>query len=246
MPETPPGYTPYPRHHIDPPHLNLGLDVLPEAWAMFKKQPLLWLANGLIATIVVVPYLVYVARITADLWTDPIGAAPKIMGPLTLVSFGTMWFLYFHMAGSYPLVAKQLKGEEVGWTDVLDFNGRALATLLSTLIMSGTILVGYLFCYLPGPIAEGITMEAPFRVVDLGENPFAAMAGSYREVKPRLMVASVVVHLLTIVISLAILTGIGLLIGAPLYNISRGLLYHRLREAERIRSSASQGVSHPY
>jgi hypothetical protein len=252
------------------PKTRPSLEVIPEAWKLFSANPGVWLLNGATGTILCLAALLPTYLHPPVLPFDPnnIQDPSVMMDSASSPSFLTsnqdpiMWMLisivlltwvgYVHMAASYPLVAKQLSGEEVSAADAISFNGHGFKVLIVSFLMGLEVTLAYFFCYFPGPSVEGLTMVTVHRTVDRGEGIHDSYKNGARAVSGQLFRAIVVVHVLGAILCLSMLLlgmppmtpgkiqigipGIlAMIVVIPIYNISRALLYRRTVQAEQMR-----------
>lgn len=150
---------------------------------------------------------------------------------LSVIGF---WLVLFTGAAAASALRKQMRGEDLELTDVLGFQGRGVATFGVSGAMTFLITLGYLCCYFPGIAAEGYSLSAALRCVDRRCTFSDAFSKSFLAAKSQVMTVGMKVHALLLILFVAsLLPFFGFLVGVPLYNICRALLYLRMNQNER-------------
>ncbi len=240
--ETPPGFAQYPR----PQGLTSGVRALPpgahieaigEAYTLFSREWTTWVAATLVAvgiyivlyipTLFVSSYLQY-----GDFSIAPQpGRLPNPVGFLESFLFSLVPACVYTMlgAGMIKMAIRQIRGLPIQVSDV--FSGfRDVPRLIGAYICFAIMmLVGTIFCCIPGLWVMGAFSLTPFLIIDQKMGVFEALGASYRAAGG--IVVGLTMFGLLILLSLVhsaglIACGVGVLASLPVALIAMTIHYY--------------------
>jgi uncharacterized membrane protein len=225
QPDQPPQYVSYPRTSSLPPAGRVRFEALSEAFSFFGEKWQAWVVAALPLVILSVVWVAYYFVSGVGLMgTNPLTEVAAFMVTMGLsLVYGLV--LYVYTAGLVAMALKQVRGEEISAADgLLVF--KSLPNLLVGVLLSGlAVLVGAMFCIVPGLIINGLLMLTIPLIIDRKLSPVAAMQASWDTVKSDMWTATGLMFVLYLLYSISTNFVIGVVVGAPIYALGIAIVY---------------------
>jgi uncharacterized membrane protein len=155
-------------------------------------------------------------------------------GAIVLFSCGTGLFVILPLTtGLNVFVIKQLRGQSPQFSDIFGGFDQFLSLFILQWVWGLAVVVGALFCLLPGLAAAWLFLFAPLLVIDKGMSAFDAMSKSAEVVLAQLNQTIVLFLILMLVGALGAGTAFGALLTTPFATILTTVVYRDLFGLER-------------
>lgn len=227
-----PGYSPYPRQNAAPPQLRI--EVIGEAFQFFKAAPGVYMVSAIPALLATAANLVI--SFSQQMALKAQNRNDLDLGPLlsylmvaSVVAIFASVILYMSVGGATNAALKQIRGGTPTFSDTFSFSGGGLNAFGALVLGAIVSLVAYCFCFVPGLIVAGLfALMFPLAIEEkLG--PVAILQRSWDLLKPHMFLATCMIFILKMMLSLSIyLCGVGLLVALPVYGITTALIYRDL------------------
>jgi len=225
-----PGGPGYPSPFWRPP--GVYIEVISDAWRLVTQDLAIWICTSLV---------LFVLQLILNFGTNL-----AVYGSITMVArspvfnWGSYWtalglqltggmLLAVIQPGMMLMAVRKARGEQIQIGDM--FAGyRRFFPVLGTLFLQGlAIVIGFVFCIVPGIFLAGAFALAPLIALDQGVDPIEAMTRSYKTVGSDAWLMFCVLLLAGLIAAVGVCAcGIGYLITLPMYIASVGLSYHYL------------------
>lgn len=205
---------------------RVRLDVIGEAWSLFRQQMSAWI----VAEFVFVGVLLAGAAACGIVMTIGGLLGGAAAGLAALVVFALVLVMLYLccgvMAGLHLMAIRQVYGGTLQGMDVLEGRRYGLTLFIATLLTALVVSIGSVFLVIPGLIAAGLLCLTAPLIVHGGRSALDAMAESWNRLKGDMWMALVFELVIGIVSQLGTyLCGVGLLFTLPLFFLSHALVY---------------------
>ena len=190
-------------------------DWISEGWKMFTEQWKAWvlLALGyfmvmLVPSIAVMFAVFSAAFASAASQAGPYGRSAPPTFPFFIVFVVTMLSLVvllplsaYFKGGMYKSAFKQLRGGRLEFRDLFSAGDCFLPLLGETILVGLVVLIGTMFCIIPGFVAAGLLMFAAPLCVERKMGVIEAMRASYEMTKQNILIFTLFAFILQLIVS---------------------------------------------
>jgi hypothetical protein len=222
-----------------------------EGWQMFAEAWKVWVLQMLIVFLVfaipAVPlYLMMIAmQINAEPGTPP--EPPALFFPLFFVLVILSMFAgAFFWAGLHKTALKQLRGKVISVGDLFSGGDIFLRVIGAAIAFGLLVMLGMLFCILPGLAVAGVLFFTMPLVIDRNLSVGEALSASYNATKANWFMFALFAFVVSLLASLGqFACYIGLLVSYPLYFTITAIAYRDVFGVEGARTFSANQQQYP-
>lgn len=204
---------------------KVRIDAISDAFRLFQANAGTWVISFLIASLIssVVVYLPMIFALPFLSSRDGVvvGSIIMLIGMLPAIAVGS-WLT----AGMSRMAVRQVRGEQIGISDLFSGQDIALNTFIANLLIGLGVNVASGLCLIPGLIVGGLWLMAQPIIADQRVGPIEAMTRSWEALKGDMWVATGIFSLLMLLFALSPLAcGVGMLVMGPVLFLTQAVMY---------------------